>query len=943
MVLRVSFGWGLATVGLLCALLVPACPAAAFAAPFGGDPRSGWLAGGARGASTRPSVLCPQLFCPGLQNRHAPLVRMSVRGGSTLPPDVVARNERRNGERREQNLEIARRVAAGELRPVVVSFSARIRDTLRLPKRYKHTRIFVEQEDLTSMERLRAALERDIPRPLAKLPRDAYSIGARPVSAYDSDSDAESSAPAGEGGDDSDGKTPSELAEAASAFPEESSDVEDGMDDLVLLDSDAALREAYARSQEARSSGIGKLRLVLQDTEGFTRYLEHLRGYKMEADGALPGGVSPKDSDAWVMVSFYKLTTYPDPADLCTRLMEAWAPLGILGRVYVAPEGINAQVSVPSEVLPLFEATVAANKDFEGVFLNKDEPVSFDTQPFNKLQIKPRKQVLADGLDTPLKWENNGKHLSPAEWHAKLQVKLGEKPPVLLDVRNTYESQVGLFKNAKALDTTTFRDTWAALEKALEGVDKDTPILSYCTGGIRCEKANAFIIQEMGFTDVSALKGGIVNYGRYSAANNLTSIFQGVNHVFDQRLGQRMSDEVLATCITCGGPSDVQTDCASTHCPRPFAKRRFVQCPECAVNLQGCCAPECRNENRCREGRDALFSQAEHLRVLLRRARKEEKGRADGPVRLAEADAQVVAVEAKLDAEEAQLKVLHATAVVAVAENVRAEDAALKGESGAAATMEERYAKMDSRNHLGEEAGLHAMYAEQLSSPEPPHLAEVRERTSAALPGRAHMLSSAVQGEMLAMLVALSSANRVLEIGCFTGYATLAMAAALPEGGEVLTLERDPEVAQIARDNFAAAPLTMTGKIWLVEGEAMEELARLGEEGASFDLVFLDANKKQYSNYLAALLDRGLLKVGGLLVVDNVLWKGMVPQLYTSLPEERVERNRQRQRAGVMSLVEADKYAEAMHSFNVAARDDPRTQVVLLPVRDGLSLIRRVK
>ncbi|KAJ1479817.1 hypothetical protein T484DRAFT_1812951 [Baffinella frigidus] len=281
MVLRVSFGWGLATVGLLCALLVPACPAAAFAAPFGGDPRSGWLAGGARGASTRPSVLCPQLFCPGLQNRHAPLVRMSVRGGSTLPPDVVARNERRNGERREQNLEIARRVAAGELRPVVVSFSARIRDTLRLPKRYKHTRIFVEQEDLTSMERLRAALERDIPRPLAKLPRvvdcdlagvraalerdiplmgmplaklpwDAYSIGARPVSAYDSDSDAESSAPAGEGGDDSDGKTPSELAEAASAFPEESSDVEDGMDDLVLLDSDAALREAYARSQVDR-------------------------------------------------------------------------------------------------------------------------------------------------------------------------------------------------------------------------------------------------------------------------------------------------------------------------------------------------------------------------------------------------------------------------------------------------------------------------------------------------------------------------------------------------------------------------------------------------------------------------------------------------------------------------------------------------------------------
>jgi len=117
MVLRVFFKKGLASVSLLSALLVPACPASAFAAaPFGSDPRSGWLAGGGRGVATRPSLLCPQLFCPGLLNCKAPLVMMTVRGGSSLPPDVVERNERRTGERKEQNLEIARRVAAGEVR-----------------------------------------------------------------------------------------------------------------------------------------------------------------------------------------------------------------------------------------------------------------------------------------------------------------------------------------------------------------------------------------------------------------------------------------------------------------------------------------------------------------------------------------------------------------------------------------------------------------------------------------------------------------------------------------------------------------------------------------------------------------------------------------------------------------------------------------------------------
>ena len=361
-----------------------------------------------------------------------------------LSKEQIERNKELNQQRKEKNLAIAARVAAGELRPVVVSFSPPIRESLRLAKRYKHTRVFVETHEVQSLSALQRALLREIPKPLAELPADTFQLAVRPPS----------------------------IAEGEADDSEHAADAD--WEGLAALQSDAELQEAYAASQQARSSGVGKLRLCVLDTPVFQEFLHARRGYAVAKDGSLPGGLSPTDATHWIMTSFYTLRPIADVEALCKRLVAAWQPLGVLGRVYVAEEGVNAQVSVPNNMMELFEHTVAAVREFESVYLNKDDPLPVSSEPFAKLQIKPRKQVLADGLDADVRidWENNGKKLSPAEWHDKMQlvVSKGPQAPLLLDVRNFYESEVGLFAGAQPLDTATFRDTWKAFREKLSGL-----------------------------------------------------------------------------------------------------------------------------------------------------------------------------------------------------------------------------------------------------------------------------------------------------------------------------------------------------------------------------------------------------------------------------------------------------------------------------------------
>jgi len=202
-------------------------------------------------------------------------------------------------------------------------------------------------------------------------------------------------------------------------------------------------------------------------------------------------------------------------------------------------------------------------------------------------------------------------------------------------------------------------------------------------------------------------------------------------------------------------------------------------------------------------------------------------------------------------------------------------------------------------------------YAAQHSSAPPPLLDELRALTYAEVESP-HMLTDQVEGTFLRLLVALSGARRVLEIGTFTGYGTLMMASALPADGQLITCEFDPAIEAIARSFFARSP--HGHKIELRPGDALETVRRL--EGP-FDLCFLDADKERYPAYFELLVER--LSPGGLLVADNVLWSGRV------LDQDPTEET-----------------TRSIRAFNQLLRDDARVEQVVLSVRDGMTLARRL-
>ncbi|WP_228941658.1 O-methyltransferase [Nocardioides sp. Leaf374] len=219
-------------------------------------------------------------------------------------------------------------------------------------------------------------------------------------------------------------------------------------------------------------------------------------------------------------------------------------------------------------------------------------------------------------------------------------------------------------------------------------------------------------------------------------------------------------------------------------------------------------------------------------------------------------------------------------------------------------------------------------YLEAGTSPESPALTALTARTQAedwsGRSGGVHleqeMLSGHVEGALLQLLVRTGGARRVLEVGMFTGYSALAMAEALPEGGEVVACELDAAVAALAAECFAASPAG--GRIRVEVGPALATLRRLADAGEVFDLVFVDADKTGYAAYVDLLLDTGLLAEDGLLALDNTLLQG---EPWAGGPDGATSAN-----------------GRAVADLNAALAADPRVQQVLVPLRDGLTLARRV-
>lgn len=281
-----------------------------------------------------------------------------------------------------------------------------------------------------------------------------------------------------------------------------------------------------------------------------------------------------------LVLSFYRYVKIENTQNLRDFLFEEWGKLKVLGRVYLANEGINAQVSIPEPQLELFKAIINSLDLFKGIefkFGAKKSKVSF-----YKLTIKVKEQIVADGLrENTFDLKNIGKKLSAKEWNSKM-----ENGAVVVDMRNHYESEVGHFKGAILPQSVTFKQELPMVVDLLKGKENES-VLLYCTGGIRCEKASAFL-KHKGFKDVCQLNGGIINYAKSVEKNKLENKFKGVNFVFDDRLGERITDDVISKCHQCGDSCDKHTNCANLQC-----NLLFIQCDKCSKSNQKCCSPEC--------------------------------------------------------------------------------------------------------------------------------------------------------------------------------------------------------------------------------------------------------------------------------------------------------------------------------------------------------------
>ena len=284
-----------------------------------------------------------------------------------------------------------------------------------------------------------------------------------------------------------------------------------------------------------------------------------------------------------VTLSFYRYVILSSVETLRDDLYLRFYELNVFGRIYLAKEGVNAQLSVPEFNFEKFRKLIDSYPEFAEVPFKI--AVDDDGKSFHKLIVRIKNRIVADGLpDEAFDVTNVGRHLTAKEWNEAMS----NPDTVVVDMRNHYESEVGHFKGAVLPDADTFKQELPMVVDLLKE-QKDKKILLYCTGGIRCEKASAYL-RHNGFGDVNQLYGGIIDYARQVKAEGLETKFIGKNFVFDERMGEKITDDVISVCHQCGKPCNIHVNCANDDC-----HLLFIQCSECAAEMNGCCTPECRH------------------------------------------------------------------------------------------------------------------------------------------------------------------------------------------------------------------------------------------------------------------------------------------------------------------------------------------------------------
>ena len=285
-----------------------------------------------------------------------------------------------------------------------------------------------------------------------------------------------------------------------------------------------------------------------------------------------------------ITLSFYKYVIIDNPQELRDELFQQWFSWDCLGRIYVSHQGINAQMNIPQEHWTDFEKSIRSNQFFHDVPFKIAVTDKTEGKSFLKLKVKVREQIVADGLQLgDYDVTDVGKHLDAKSWNEAIE----NDDPLVVDMRNHYESEIGHFEGAVLPEAETFRDELPMVLEKLKG-QENRKVLLYCTGGIRCEKTSAYL-KHHGFADVNQLHGGIIDYARQIDQENLPNKFHGVNFVFDERLGEEISQEVISECHQCGQPSARHANCINKACNLLWITllRRLGLSPACLRLVQG--------------------------------------------------------------------------------------------------------------------------------------------------------------------------------------------------------------------------------------------------------------------------------------------------------------------------------------------------------------------
>lgn len=287
-----------------------------------------------------------------------------------------------------------------------------------------------------------------------------------------------------------------------------------------------------------------------------------------------------------ITLSFYKYHQIKNTSLFRDHLYLMWERLDVLGRIYIASEGINAQLSVPSQNFKAFKTKLDTVEFLKEIRLNV--AVEQDNFSFLKLKVKIRKNIVADGLsENSFDLSNNGIHVNASEFNSLID----DPNTLLVDMRNHYESEIGHFEGAILPDVDSFRESLPIIEKKFEKHKKSKNIVMYCTGGIRCEKASAFL-KHKGYEKVYQLNGGIIEYARQVDQHKINNKFIGKNFVFDHRRSETFSEKIIANCHQCGEKCDTHINCENEAC-----HLLFIQCEKCAKEYNNCCSEECYNVN----------------------------------------------------------------------------------------------------------------------------------------------------------------------------------------------------------------------------------------------------------------------------------------------------------------------------------------------------------